>query len=240
MRPQATEISLDLRESGKPIDGAPQTLDTRLYMQLHVFDGCANPENLIRAAQDSGLECVIYSDLSNPTGIGFLTMSESPDAFVTEARQFLNSEPFSSLDPVPELTMTGRTYATGFEPDLQDMLLNKPRRNTRSAQWPWAVWYPLRRKSEFGLLSEEETRKILGEHARIGRTYGQAGYAVDIRLACYGLDRNDNDFVIGLIGSELFPLSRVVQDMRKTEQTAKYIESLGPFFIGKTVWQSPL
>ena len=33
-----------------------------------------------------------------------------------------------------------------------------------SDQWPWAVWYPLRRKSEFGLLPEEETRKILSTH----------------------------------------------------------------------------
>ncbi|HCR18670.1 MAG TPA: hypothetical protein DIU35_14420 [Candidatus Latescibacteria bacterium] len=240
MRPQTTEEPLDLRESGKAVDGKPQLLDTRLYMQLHVFQGCADPTNLVAAAEGSGLECVIYSDLSNPTGIGFLTMSESPETFVSEARQFLNSEPFASLEPVPDLTMTGRTYATGFEPDLVDMLLSKPKRNTRSDQWPWAVWYPLRRKSEFGLLSEEETRKILGEHARIGRTYGQAGYAVDIRMACYGLDRNDNDFVIGLIGSELYPLSRVVQDMRKTQQTARYIESLGPFFVGRAIWQSPL
>ncbi len=240
MRPQATEVSLDLRESGKPIDGEPQTLDTRLYMQLHVFDACTDHTELISASQESELECVLYSDLSNPRGVGFLTMSESPDTLVGEARQFLNSEPFASLTPVPELTMTGRTYATGFEPDLADMLLARPRRNTRSAQWPWAIWYPLRRKSEFGLLSEEETRKILGEHARIGRAYGQAGFAVDVRLACYGLDRNDNDFVIGLIGSELYPLSKVIQDMRKTEQTARYIDSLGPFFIGKTLWQSSL
>ena len=49
------------------------------------------------------------------------------------------------------------------------------------------------------------------------------------------LDADDNDFVIGLMGAELYPLSRVVQDMRKTQQTALYIESLGPFFVGKKV-----
>ena len=76
------------------------------------------------------------------------------------------------------------------------------------------------------------------EHASIGRAYGREDYAHDIRLSSYGLGVNDNDFVIGLIGSELYPLSRVVQDMRKTQQTALYIESLGPFFIGKKVWQS--
>ena len=48
-------------------------------------------------------------------------------------------------------------------------------------------------------------------------------------------DVDDNDFVIGLMGAELYPLSRIVQDMRKTQQTALYIESLGPFFVGKKV-----
>ena len=66
------------------------------------------------------------------------------------------------------------------------------------------------------------------------------GNANDLRLACHGLDRNDNDFVVGLIGPRLHPLSAVVQEMRKTEQTAQYLDSLGPFFIGKVVWQSAM
>ena len=78
------------------------------------------------------------------------------------------------------------------------------------------------------------------EHAMIGQSYAQAGYAYDIRLACFGLDQNDNEFVIGLVGPELYPLSRLIQEMRHTQQTAKYIDSLGPFFVGKVCWQSPL
>ena len=80
--------------------------------------------------------------------------------------------------------------------------------------------------------------RILGEHGTIARRYGEGGYAADIRLACHGLDKNDNDFIIGLLGPELFPLSHVVQTMRKTEQTSQYLDSLGPFFVGKVVWQS--
>ena len=60
----------------------------------------------------------------------------------------------------------------------------------------------------------------------LGRSYAAGGYASDIRLACFGLDTNDNEFVIGLVGAELYPLSRLIQDMRQTEQTTKYIESL--------------
>jgi hypothetical protein len=28
--------------------------------------------------------------------------------------------------------------------------------------------------------------------------------------------------------------------MRKTQQTSLYLERLGPFFIGRAIWQSPL
>jgi len=59
-----------------------------------------------------------------------------------------------------------------------------------------------------------------------------------VRLACHGLDVHDNDFVIGLIGRELHPLSHLVQTMRKTAQTSQYLQTLGPFFVGHVRWQS--
>ena len=40
------------------------------------------------------------------------------------------------------------------------------------------------------------------EHGSIGRAYGHEDHAHDIRLACHGLDRNDNDFITGLVGKE--------------------------------------
>jgi chlorite dismutase len=70
--------------------------------------------------------------------------------------------------------------------------------------------------------------------------YGAADFAHDVRLACFGLDRDDNDFVIGLIGKELYPLSSLVQAMRKTQQTAMYLDRLGPFFVGRAIWRTPL
>ena len=76
------------------------------------------------------------------------------------------------------------------------------------------------------------------EHGGIGHAYGRAGYGTDIRLACHGLDKNDNDFVVGLLGPELYPLSSIVQRMRKTKQTSLHLERLGPFFIGKAIWQA--
>ncbi|MGC4089308.1 MAG: chlorite dismutase family protein [Polyangiaceae bacterium] len=76
------------------------------------------------------------------------------------------------------------------------------------------------------------------EHGGIGRAYGEADLAHDVRLACHGLDQNDNDFVIGLIGKSLHPLSHVVQAMRATRQTAEFMEQMGPFFVGRAVSRS--
>ena len=50
---------------------------------------------------------------------------------------------------------------------------------------------------------------------------------------------SDKD-MLGLIGKELFPLSAIVQTMRKTQQTSLYLDRLGPFFVGKALWQSAL
>ena len=230
----------DIREIGAPRGGVPQASTRRLYCQFHAFGNCRDAGALGEALKAGGLEGVLYSDLNDPCGIGLLLVAEDPEVLVGEARAFLSHGPFGSLQHKPELTMVGRTYAGGHEPDLEDWLLAKPRRTLLNAEWPWAIWYPLRRRPEFALLSKAEQGKILMEHARIGRTYGRSGYAHDVRLACYGLDRNDNEFVIGLVGPDLHPLSRIVQEMRRTQQTAKYIQSLGPFFVGRTIWQSPM
>lgn len=231
---------LDIREMGAPKNGAPQLSDKRLYVQLQVFTNCLDLNSITNQLQSFSIDSVLYADVNDPKGVGILFLTENPAHFVQEIRSLLNSSAFSTLKHRPEMTMFGKSYALGRETDLEDWLLKKPRRNALNPAWPWAVWYPLRRKSEFELLTKEEQSKILYEHAKIGINYGLHDFAHDIRLSCYGLDQNDNEFVLGLIGPELHPLSRVVQDMRKTQQTAKYIQSLGPFFIGKAVWQSPL
>ncbi len=43
------------------------------------------------------------------------------------------------------------------------------------------------------------------EHGGIGHAYGRAGYGTDIRLACHGLDKNDNDFVVGAARARTLP-----------------------------------
>ena len=216
-----------------------QVSDRRLFMQLQAFGGCAEPKALQAALERSQLEAVLYADLHDPRGVGVLTFAEDPAFFAARQREVLGAEPFAALTRKPELAMLGRTYASGFEPELEDWLIMRPRRTVLNPAWPWAVWYPLRRTGAFARLSAQEQGAILREHGAIGRAYGEADLAHDVRLACHGLDVHDNDFLIGLVGKELQPLSHIVQAMRKTAQTSQYMASLGPFFVGHVIWQSP-
>jgi Chlorite dismutase len=230
------KVTVDVAERG----ANGQTSSRRLFMQLQAFGGCGDTKALAGSLERSQIEAVLYADVHDSRGVGVLSFAEDPAFFVTRLREVLGAEPFGSLARKPELTMFGRTYSSGFEPDLEDWLLRRPRRTVLNPAWPWALWYPLRRTGAFAKLSAQEQGAILREHGTIGRAYGDADLAHDIRLACHGLDTRDNDFLIGLVGKELQPLSHLVQAMRKTTQTSEYMASLGPFFVGHAVWQSPI
>lgn len=225
----------DLSEKGGLKNGEPQRSDERLFMQLLAFGECDDAAAAKAHVAAASIETVVYADVNDPSGIAVLALSQDPDAFVDALRPALTSGPFAGLVQKPDYTMFGRTYAIGYEPDLKTTLLDRPRRTVLNDDWRWAIWYPLRRSGGFARLSDDEQRKILAEHGAIGKAFGAGDYAHDVRLACHGLDRSDNDFVVGLVGKDLFPLSAVVQSMRNTQQTALYLDRLGPFFVGRKV-----
>jgi chlorite dismutase len=237
----APSIEIDVSERGAPRDGAPQTMNRRLFMQLLAFEAApGNTTAKVVPAIGDGLArrnvaSVVYADVSHPSGIGLLTFSEDPATFVERVRPALEEVGTGVLRLRPEFTMLGRTYSTGYEADLDYWLIRRPRETALNEAWPWAVWYPLRRSGAFERLEGRERGGILREHAEIGKAYGAADLAHDIRLACHGLDANDNEFLIGLVGKELHPLSHVVQAMRKTRQTSEFIVQMGPFFVGHAV-----
>lgn len=228
----------DLSEKGGMKDGQPQRSNDRLFMQFLAFGGCADAAPLAHAFERAKISGVLYEDVNDPRGVGVLTFHEDPNYFLDRVRPVLNGPGFSVLVQKPEYTMLGRTYAIGYEPDLPEVLLQRPRRTVLNPATKWGVWYPLRRSGKFAQLPADEQRVILAEHGAIGMSFGAGDFAHDIRLACHGLDQGDNDFVIGLIGKDLYPLSALVQTMRKTQQTSLYLEHLGPFFIGRALWQS--
>ena len=227
----------DLAEKGGLKQGQPQRSNDRLFMQLIAFGGCGDLEALRAHLEAASFDGVLYEDLNDPRGAAVLALAQDPAHFLDVVRPLLRTGPFAAATQKPDYTMFGRTYSLGYEPDLHEALIGRPRKTVLNPAWRWAVWYPLRRNGRFSQLSPDEQRTILAEHGSIGMTFGAADLAHDVRLACYGLDRDDNDFVIGLIGKELFPLSAVVQAMRKTQQTSLYLDRLGPFFVGRAFWQ---
>jgi hypothetical protein len=243
--PSEASPPVDVSERTRPMGDRPgERLDTRVFFQLLVFqcEGNLSPATAIqilsRGLTEQQCSSVIYEDVNNPRGLGLLSWSEDPQSFVDRVRPVFDNPELSQLCIVPEFTMLGRTYATGFEPDLKFWLLDRPKHTALNPEWPWAVWYPLRRIGAFEQLSQQEKGAIMKEHGDIGKAYGVADLAHDIRLACHGLDANDNEFVIGLIGKELHPLSHVVQAMRRTRQTAEFIGQMGPFFVGRAVFRN--
>ena len=235
-KPPAEPAGPDLAEKGTR-DGERISLDRRLFVKFTACGSCHDAGAAADALESSGVTGALYLDANDPRGIGIVAASEDPDWFVTTFRDLLGAPPFDAMERKAELDMLGRTYSIGYEPDLAHVLLERPISRITDPALRWAIWYPLRRAKSFATLPAADQRRILAEHGTLGHRYGSAGLALDVRLACHGLDRDDNDFIIGLLGADLFPLSSIVQAMRGTEQTSRYLESLGPFFVGRVAWQ---
>jgi chlorite dismutase len=244
---------IDVNEYGGKKDGVRQSTNRRLFMQLLVFrvpSGSQPVSGGPKAAPDAvGAELlatlkarkipgVVYADAQDPRSLAVLSWSEDPSHFIRTIRPLFTESPLSHVELRDDFAMLGRTYATGHEPELEWTLLRRPIENVLNEVRRWHVWYPLRRKG--GFLREEpiEQSHMMREHAALGIAYGQTDLATDVRLACHGIDANDNEFVIGLVGSELHPLSHLVQAMRKTRQTSEFIEKMGPFFVGYVLGSS--
>ena len=234
----------DLREKGMPKRGVPQATDCRLYVQLQVFTGIGrdggSEQVVVDAVKASGLSAVVYANVNDPRGIGVLTLTEDPADFAGAGRDLFRGEAFADLELLPDMTMIGRTYGFGREDNIRHWMLRRPLETALNPEWPWAIWYPLRRKGSFYQLSKKEQSAILREHGTIGFHYGGAGYAGDVRLESFGLDRDDNEFVLGLHGPELTWLSKLIATMRPTVQTSRYMDKLGPFFVGKVIYRSEI
>ena len=228
----------DLRDFGMPKRGVPQAIDRRLYIQLQVFDDVQDRNGLIAAMEQKNVPAVVYADLNAPNAVGVLLWSEDPLELSANANELYGWDWFQNAEHRPDFTMLGRSYGFGREDDVEYWLTQRPIDSATYPNRPWAVWYPLRRSSNFYRQPAEEQRAMLLEHGIIGHHFGSAGYATDIRLECFGIDANDNEFVLGILSERLDWLSRLVKKMRGTRQTSEFMDSLGPFFVGHTIYQN--
>jgi hypothetical protein len=234
--------TIDILEHGGKRDGERQSMDRRLFMQLLVFDVPSQGPGVSEVAGGAAelmarrrVPGILYADAMSPRGLGLLTWNEDPAHFVRDVRPLFANDVLAAVVPRDAYSMLGRTYATGHEPDLEHALLRRSVENVMNEAYPWHVWYPLRRTAAFARLEPHDQSQILREHATIGMAYGAQELAHDVRLACYGLDAADNEFVIGLVGRDLHRLSHLIQAMRKTRQTSEFIAKMGPFFVGHAI-----
>src|SRR5687767_13165143 len=113
----------DLSEKGGLKGGQPQRSDERLYMQLLAYSGCDD----VRAVADwiarAHIDAVVYEDLNDPRGIAIVKLSTDPGDFLDVVRPLLATGPMAGLTVRPDLTMFGRTYSLGYEPDLRSALI---------------------------------------------------------------------------------------------------------------------
>src|SRR4051812_24152452 len=162
----------DLSERGGVKDGQPQRSDERTFMQLLAFGDCTDPRAVAAHLAGAADVVVVYEDLNDPHGIAVLTASTDPNVFVDSVRPRLAGGPMAGLRLKPDYAMFGRTYALGYEPDLHEVLIDRPRRTVLNPDWPWAIWYPLRRSGGFAQLPADQQRNILAEHGQMGMTFG--------------------------------------------------------------------
>ena len=134
-------------------------------MQLLAFTGCTDAAAAAAHLEAAGVPGILYEDLNDPQGIGLLTVATGPDVFVDVVRPACVSGMFAGYRLKPEYTMFGRTYALGYEPDLEETLIDRPRRTVFNPDWRWAVWYPLRRSGSFARL----LRRTAAHHPRRAR-----------------------------------------------------------------------
>ena len=133
---------LDLSEKGKDKDGQVISLDRRLYMQFMAYGHCTDTSAIIDAMQSANIAGALYLDLNDPQGIGLVTLSEDPNHFMTDVRDLLNSAAFAGLQSKPEFAMFGRTYAIGYENDLEEAIIDRPTKKVVNPDLRWAIWYP--------------------------------------------------------------------------------------------------
>ena len=195
-----------------------------------------------RALDGAGLTGAVYADVHDPRGIGVVLLDENPDVFVAGLRELFLKPPLASLRLRPEHAL------------LSDLRLRLRAEPGRLAAPATPARDPGRGRPLGRLVSLAPPGGL-----RLAAARGAGGHPASTatrsrphlrrrgaRLKTSGWPASDwtgtttTFFVIGLLGRDLHPLSACIQAMRSTRQTSQYMQHMGPFFVGRTLWQSPL
>ena len=166
-----------------------------------------------------------------------MVAAENPEYFVSDLRTLFSRRPFEGLVHKPEFDMLGRTYSIGYEQDLEETLFKRPLSKMLDAE------EHLGRSGIRSSAPRSSTRCRRSISARSSRSMARSRTATRAMRTTSASRATASTRTIttsssGLVGAQLHPLSAIVQEMRKTEQTSQYLDSLGPFFVGRAIWQS--
>ena len=97
--------------------------------------------------------------------------------------------------------------------------------------WPVICFYPMSKRRQgddnWYSLSFDERRRLMGGHARVGRTY--SGRILQLITGSTGLD--EYEWGVTLLAKDTIDIKAIVYEMRFDEVSARYAE-FGDFYIG--------
>lgn len=206
-----------------------RTDDTSVFLQLMVFTDCTDFKPLASQLRRLQFPAFLYKDLSDPQGVGLVTLCEKPEHIVSQVRDLLSSRLFRVLMLRHELTMTGRTFA---EEDAD----TGPAAVLANEEWPWAIWYSVRGTTELSVLDPRLQGAVFD---RMVDTAGHDDADLGrILLKSHGLDQGGNEYVHGLHGRSLAGLSAIIEATGRSPLHAELVASSGPFFVGRLIGEA--
>ena len=210
--------------------------DNTLFLQLQIFDiePAAGPRAMVsalsRRLREKRIDGVIYGDANDHRGIGLLTWAADPGDILDNVHALLGGKRFSALTPRPGWVMLG--CVSGDAAATTPELLLDPNQN-------WATWYPQRNKAEWGSLGDAAQAKVLEEAGGVAKSSIDEGKVSYVRLACQGIDPEDNDHIFALTAANLLDINELQAAMRGTALLTTHLQKMGPVFVGRKIWQNP-
>lgn len=207
----------------------------------------------VGALERDGHQALVFAVLGHKADLGVMALG--PDlARLQQFQQDLAASPLSLVDSYLSLTETSEYTSTEDEErarlESEEHLTDDTEIEARLGAWRERMthyleqrlhpklprkkticFYPMSKRRDadanWYALSFEDRKRIMGGHARVGRTY--AGRVLQLITGSVGLD--DWEWGVTLLADDPVALKEIVYEMRFDEASARYAE-FGPFVTG--------
>jgi chlorite dismutase len=184
------------------------------------------PDLQVANAYEKQLTLSLGPDMLNPS-YSYLSQTESSE--YTTTREQYAADTLVAEKGLAEGTPEYEAALREFDERMAHYL--KHRLYPVLPDWPVICFYPMskRRQGEdnWYSLSFDERRRLMGGHARVGRTY--SGRILQLITGSTGLD--EYEWGVTLLAKDTIDIKAIVYEMRFDEVSARYAE-FGDFYIG--------